>query len=186
MDIHRHGTGRRLQSAVTVLELLVTLSIAGILLVTGVPSLQQFSWNQQIKAAVTGLHSDLLMARSEAVHRNLQVIACPGDPQAGCDGSSDWSAGWIVFADDSGDRQRQNGERLVRHGQGFDHLAVTGSAGRSEVRFYPDGSTPGSNGSIAFCNLGGPPSARRLIISNLGRIRRERYPGIDPARCPTG
>ena len=40
MDIHGHGSG------FTVLELLVTLSIAAILLAAGVPSLQQFTQRQ--------------------------------------------------------------------------------------------------------------------------------------------
>lgn len=184
--MHRchHRTAPSPQSAFTVLELLVTLTIAAILLTSGVPAFQSFSQNQQIKAAVSSLHNDLLMARSEAVHRNMQVVACPGDPLSGCNGSNDWTGGWIVFVDSSGDRQHQDIERIVRHGQGFERLNVTGSTGRSDIRFYPNGSTPGSNGSIAFCGGAGPPGARRLVISNLGRIRRDLYPEIDQANCP--
>ena len=31
------------------------------------------------------------------------VVACPGSPEDGCRDSTDWSGGWIVFADASGD-----------------------------------------------------------------------------------
>jgi type IV fimbrial biogenesis protein FimT len=178
MHIQGHGTG------FTVLELLVTLTIAAILLGAGAPSLQQFTQRQHMKAAVGSLHNDLLLARSEAVFRNLEVVACPGDPASGCSGAGDWSRGWIVFADGSGDRQRQSGEPLLRHGQWFERMRITSSANRSNIRFHPDGSAPGSNAGIAFCGGGGPDHARRLVVSNVGRIRREDYPEIDPADCP--
>jgi type IV fimbrial biogenesis protein FimT len=185
MGIHGHGTGVHRHTAFTVLELLVTLVIAAILLLTAVPAFQQFSWRQHMRAAVGNLHNDLLVARSEAVFRNISVVACPGDPAGGCQGSSDWSDGWIVFADDSGDRQHQPAETLIRRGQVFEALAISGSAGRRSVRFLADGSAPGSNGTIGFCGLGGPALARRLVISNIGRIRRDDYPAIDPANCPS-
>lgn len=178
MHIHAHGTG------FTVLELMVTLSIAAILLVSGLPALQQFTQRQHMKAALGNLHKDLLAARSEAVFRGGDVVACPGAPGSGCTGAADWSGGWIVFADINGDRLWQAGEPLLRHGQVFERLRITGSSGRRFVRFYPDGSAPGSNGSLWFCGPGGPAQARRLVISNVGRIRRDLAPDIDPARCP--
>jgi len=183
MDIHGHGTGIHRQTAFTVLELLVTLTIAAILLVTGVPAFQQFTWKQHMRTAMGHLHNDLLVARSEAVFRNVSMVACPGDPRTGCADSADWSRGWIVFPDLNGDRQRQPDEAVLRHGQVFEALAITGSRGRHRIRFLPDGSAPGSNGTIGFCGLGGPERARKLVISNIGRIRRDLYPGIDPERC---
>ena len=168
----------------TVLELLITLTIAAILLITGIPSLQSFSDRQRMKAAVGTLHNDLLLARSEAVFRGGEVIACPGNRTDGCADTSDWSDGWIVFDDRNGDQAHQPGEPLLRHGQWFERLRITGSAGRPRIRFFPDGSAPGSNTSIWFCGMDGPAQARRLIISNAGRIRRDLGTGIDPALCP--
>ncbi len=81
-----HGTGIHPQAAFTVLELLVTLAIAAILLLTGVPAFQQFTWRQHMRAAVGNLHNDLLVARSEAVFRNVSVVACPGEPAVGLRG----------------------------------------------------------------------------------------------------
>ena len=183
MDIHGHGTGTRRRAGFTVLELLVTLTIAAILLVTGAPTFQQFTWKQRMRAAVGHLHNDLLVARSEAVFGSVSTVACPGAPRTGCADSTDWSRGWIVFSDLNGDQQRQPEEAVLRHGQALEALAITGTRGRDRVRFLPDGSAPGSNGTIGFCGLGGPERARKLVISNIGRIRRDRYPGIDPERC---
>jgi len=178
------ATGFSPQAAFTLLELLVTLAIAAILLLTAAPALQQFSWRQHMRAAVGNLHNDLLAARSEAVFGDVSVVACPGDPARGCADSSDWSHGWIVFPDLNGDRQHQPAERVVRTGQVFEKLGIFSSSGRRSIRFLPDGSAPGSNGTIGFCGLGGPALARKLVISNIGRIRRDLYPGIDAARCP--
>ena len=179
MDIHGHGTG------FTVFELMVTLAAAAILLGLAVPSYESFINRQHMKAAVAGLHNDLLAARSQAVYRGMIVVACPGGPATGCSGLSDWSGGWIVFEDQNGDRQLDAGEPLLRHGQPPRAVLIRAPSSRPELRFFPDGSTPGSNGSIGLCGRAGPAGARRLVISNIGRIRRDVYPGIDPARCPT-
>ena len=185
MDIHGHGTGVYRQRAFTVLELLVTLAIAAILMVTGVPTFQHFTWRQHMRAAVGNLQNDLLAARSEAVYRNASVVACPGDPTTGCSNSSDWSGGWIVFDDPDEDRQRQPDETLLRRGQVFGQVAIAGNNSRTRIRFLPDGSSPGSNGTIDFCGPGGPAQARKLVISNIGRIRRDDHPDVDPSHCPT-
>lgn len=178
MNIHGHGTG------ITVIELMVTLAVAAILLTVAAPSLEAFSNRQRMKAAVNALHNDLMAARSQAVYLNTVVTVCPGVPDSGCTGASDWTGGWIVFEDFNGDRQRQESERLMRHGQSFEAIEIHAPASRQEIRFFPDGSTPGSNGSISLCGRGGPAGAKKLVISNIGRIRRDSYPGIDPGLCP--
>jgi len=179
MHIHGHGTG------FTILELMVTLSIASILLVASAPALQSFSQRQTMKVAVNNLQNDLMMARSEAVHLNSRVVTCPGTPTEGCAGNNEWSGGWIVFADENTDRQLQSSETVVRRGYGFENLYIRSSSGRTDVRFFPDGSAPGSNGSITFCGLGGAAKARKLVISNLGRVRRDNASSLNKADCPT-
>lgn len=185
MNIHGHGTGQRIHVGFSVLELMLTISVACILLLTGIPSFQAFSRQQSMKAAVGSLQNDLLMGRSEAVARNTRIVACPGEPASGCSGAANWAGGWIVFTDRNADQQFQSDETIVRRGQTPEHVHIQGSQGRTEVRFLPNGSAPGSNGSITFCGLGGPAEARKLVISNLGRIRRDKAPDIDPAICPT-
>lgn len=178
MKIHAHGTGT------TLLELMATLSIAAILLAMAVPSYESFSNRQHMKAAVSALHNDLVAARSQAVYRNIVIQVCPGSPAGGCSGASEWSNGWIVFEDTNGNRQRQEGETLLRHGMPRETVAIHAPPSRTELRFFPDGSAPGSNASISLCGRGGPERARKLVISNIGRIRRDTFPGIDPALCP--
>ena len=168
----------------TVIELMVTLSITAILLSLGVPAFQDFSSRQRMNASISALHSDLLYGRSQAIYRNTQVVACPGSPSGGCTESTDWTVGWIIFGDSNTDRQHQDGEDLLRHTQGLDNIMIHSSIGRTNFRFYPNGTTPGSNGSFSLCGLGGPEHARKLVISNLGRIRRDEAENLDPVHCP--
>lgn len=179
MNIHAHGTG------ITVLELMVTLAVMAILLAVAVPSYDSFINRQRMKAAVAGLHHDLMAARSQAVYRNAIMVACPGHPASGCSGASDWSNGWIVFEDFDGDRRRSESERLLRHSRPPAAIKVHAPASRPALRFFPDGSTPGSNANIGLCGNDGPEGARKLVVSNIGRVRRDTFPGIDPALCPS-
>ena len=179
MRIHAHGTG------ITALELMVTLAIAAVLLAIGTPAFQQYVHRQHVRAAVHRLHHDLLQARAEAVFRGAIVVACPGGPAAGCADTSDWSGGWIVFEDRDGDRALSAPEFVIRHAQLAERVVVRATAERRQLRFFPDGSAPGSNVSISLCGPNGPPGARKLVVSNIGRIRRDHWPDLDPARCPT-
>ena len=181
---HAKLTRARRATGFTVLEMLVTLGILAILLIIGVPSLSEYGMRQRMNASVNALHAHLALARSEAIHLNTQVVACPGNRAVGCLDSNEWGRGWVVFSDLNGDRQLQSLENVHRAEPALEQLLVLSTPGRRLIRFYPNGSAPGSNGSINFCDRRGPQKARRLVISNLGRIRREEAPELAPEDCP--
>jgi len=168
----------------TLLEMLLAVAIAAILLIIGVPAFQDFGARQRMSTAMHALQSQLVLARNEAIRFNVPVIVCPGNLDHGCSDDSDWSHGWIVFSDFNGDGQYQNLETVHRIEAGVEQLVVHSSSGRPRLRFYPNGSAPGSNGSITFCDWRGPAQARKLVISNTGRIRRGDAPDLDDRHCP--
>ena len=84
--------------------------MACILLLTGVPSFQQFTFRQHMKAALASLHNDLMMARSEAVYRNMRVVSCPGQSSDGMFRRQRLERRLDRFADSNADRQRQQDE----------------------------------------------------------------------------
>ena len=174
----------RINAGFSLLELMVTVSIVAILVSLGVPSFQSFALKQRLSSAVNALHNDLLLARAQAIHRDMQVIVCPWAADSGCTGTSDWSEGWIVFGDSNEDKNIQNDETILRYGQKVENVMIHSTAGRSNFRFYSNGTAPGSNGSISLCGLGGPQKARKLVISNLGRIRRDKAASLDQSFCP--
>ena len=179
-------TARKLQptNGFTMLETLLALSIAAVLLTLGVPAFQNFAARQRMSAAIHTLHSHLALARDAAIRLSAHVIACPGNLQDGCNNGTDWSRGWIVFSDLSGDGQYQPLETVHRIEAGLEQMVIHGSSGRPNLHFFPNGSAPVSNGSITFCDWRGPAHARKLVVSNTGRIRRDEAPGLDDEHCP--
>jgi len=168
-------------AGVTALDLLITLTIVTLLLSAGVPAFRSYGQNQRLTAAVSSLQSDLQFARGEAIRLATHTLACPGSPLEGCLTARDWNRGWIVFADLNGDREWQAGESLLKSGAPLAQLAVTSPASRSRLRFFPNGTAPGSNTSITFCDARGTAYARQIRVSNSGRIRRvEAGAGADP------
>ncbi len=78
----------RTQHGFTMIEMLVTLSIVGILAMLAAPAFTSFIASQKIKTSASMLQSSLLSARSEALKRNADVIVSPVGGQ--------WASGWTV------------------------------------------------------------------------------------------
>jgi type IV fimbrial biogenesis protein FimT len=80
---------RRHEVGFTLVELMVTLTVAVILMAVAVPSMKSFTETQKVKTVASDLTTALLLARSEAVKRNGSVVLAP--PVAG-----EWLGGWSV------------------------------------------------------------------------------------------
>lgn len=61
------------QDGFTLIELMVVVTIVGVLTAVAFPSFQQAYYNQQVKTTVSDAHISLLLARSEAIKRNANV-----------------------------------------------------------------------------------------------------------------
>ena len=77
------------QSGFTLLELMLTLTIAGILAMIAIPSMNYALNNSKVKTASIETFTSLLLARSEAITRNDDVILEPVD-------TADWMKGWKI------------------------------------------------------------------------------------------
>jgi len=94
----------RTQRGVTLLELMIALSVLGVLLAIGVPSYTSITRENLIAAQSSNLMQSFTLARSEALKRGLRVSVCPiaNDNTAVCLTANDWASGWMVFEDDFG------------------------------------------------------------------------------------
>jgi type IV fimbrial biogenesis protein FimT len=174
----------RHQPGVTAFELVVAMAIAAILLATGVPAVKNYTWNLRLRTALDSLQTDLNLARAHAISHNTAMVVCPAASTDDCSGTPRWQGGWIVFTDLNGDHHRQAGEALVKYAGAVEFLDISSSLARSYLRFYPNGSAPGSNVSILFCDERGARFGAKIVVSNSGRIRSETG-GIEAtANCP--
>ena len=92
-------------SGFTLIELMVTMIIVGILTVIGGPSISSFFSGGHLVSSSNELVSAIHIARSEAIKLNRKVTICVSSDGASClVGSNKWQKGWIVFVDANNDR----------------------------------------------------------------------------------
>lgn len=160
------------------------MAIAAILMATAIPSFKNYTWNLRMRTAMDTLQTDLNLARSRAISHDIQTIICPATGPDDCSGVSEWQQGWIVFTDLNGDRRRQEGEPLLKRAGAMEFLAINSSRSRNQLRFFPNGTAPGSNISIVFCDKRGAEKAGAIIVSNSGRVRQQTDSTRINANCP--
>jgi type IV fimbrial biogenesis protein FimT len=83
----------------TAVELMVTLTLVGILLALAAPGLRQLTLNQGVKSAAFDMMSALQYARSEAIKRPSETVTL----KAGASSDGAWSTGWRIL-DGAGDK----------------------------------------------------------------------------------
>jgi len=112
---------KRFNQGFTLVELLVTIAIAAIIISVGAPSFSSLITSNDSDNAIRRVAAGLAYARSEAVSRGVSnIYMCPSSNGVVC--STDWSDGWLVFADMDGDFAPDAGEPLR-----FDDTAVSSS-----------------------------------------------------------
>ncbi len=81
----------------TLLELMITVVIAGILASMAVPSFTQAIKNNRMSTQINELLATFNYARSEAIKRSNRISVCNSSDGTSCSGN--WKDGWIVFVD---------------------------------------------------------------------------------------
>ncbi len=179
-------------SGFTLIELMITLFIVGILLAVGVPSLKTFMQSNQLVASTNELLSALHVARSEAIKLNSRVTICESSNGTSCSNTGDWKDGWFVFVDSNGDLAGTGAvcaatgtDCLLRVHDGFNdnQLAVTGldnnAAAVRSFTFSSRGlpkanSGAAQSGVFSICSLdsdGNTINSRAVVLSLSGRVR---------------
>ena len=162
----------------TLMELLITLSIAVLLMTIAIPSMQGFIAGARLDAGVTALTSLLQFARARAVELNHSITICPTTGKQQCGEANSWNRGIMVFVDRNSNRRRDIDETLLRyHPMNEQLLVYSGTTpdktGRSRKRvvFTPSGSAAGHTISIRLCPRNSDIEPRVVIVQNSGRIR---------------
>ncbi|MBI3187299.1 MAG: GspH/FimT family pseudopilin [Gammaproteobacteria bacterium] len=168
----------KLQAGFTIIELMITLVVAGALLAVGMPAMREFVQNARITSVTNELVSALMLARSEAIRQNTQACVCPTTNTTLaaplCAANGNWETGWIAFSDFNGDcvinGAAPNTDQLLKVWDG------TAYAGGLTVR-NDNASINGVN-AVVFNNRGEPFAAGNNQSGNFS-ICDDRTPIFD-------
>lgn len=84
-------------SGLTLVELIIVLTIAGILAVLAAPGMQRLVASNRLTAQVNDVLADISLARSEAIKRNVNAGVCTSASGTSCTVSGNWASGWLVY-----------------------------------------------------------------------------------------
>ena len=116
-------------AAFTLVELMITLVIAGIILSIGLPSFTTAIRNNRIATMSNQVVSALSLARSEAIKRAEIVTVCSTTDGVTCSASTNWQTGWIIL---------DEGDNVLRRWHGLSsNTTLTGSA--SQIQYLATG-----------------------------------------------
>lgn len=186
---------RRNSAGFTLIELIVVLTIAGVLLGVALPSFRSFVANNRLSAQSNELLGDLHFARSEAIRRGTRITICKSsNPTAAsptCDASTSnpWTTGRVIFIDGGTvgtiDTAAPADEILRVRGslEGSNRLLGDSNNGSPIRIIYRETGITESLASLAglassvsdaqlrLCDLRGATFGRAIVISLTGRAR---------------
>jgi len=172
----------------TVTELVMVMTIIGILTAIGVPSFKYVTASNRISSEINALLGDMQFARSQAIKQGLTVTVCSSSDGATCNtgaAGNVWHTGWIVFLDSNGDQQVDNGEQIIRVQPAFNSNDTLTSVGSYAAATYNRlGYAPTWNGltiNIALHDVNNSPVYTRcLAITASGSVSTEKAGAGNP------
>lgn len=158
----------------SLIELMITVAIASIVLMVGVPSFTSSINKNSVASTINDIQTTLTEARSEAVTLGLTVSVCSSDDQATCSGG--WADGWILFSDENENGTIDGSDKLI---------SVTGAViGGNDLRLsatdtsmmqYLNTGYSNQTGTFIGCpNDDDLEYSRALIVSSSGMVRKSR------------
>ncbi|MED5523944.1 GspH/FimT family pseudopilin [Gallaecimonas pentaromativorans] len=149
----------------TLVELMVTLVVAGILVTISYPSLSRFFRDNQLGSDASQLQSMLVTARHHALNYQMPVIVCPLVNGA-C--SNNWSGELSAFVDSDGNGSKGNDEEVLLTLEAVSYQRVYA---QTSIRFGADGMLTTNAGTIRICEGDDSGLYNGVIVTKTGRSR---------------
>lgn len=173
------------ENGFTLIELIITLTVVGILTAIAVPGLRQFVESSRLTTATNEFIGDLSNARVEAMKRGTgsQTVVCASSNGTSCTGSA-WEAGWIFFVDADVNGTFSAGDTLLKFHEALPAslTATTSPAGTSTLTFNGMGSLVTALANLQFTNAA--INQQRVICLSGGTGRAMIAANHSTASCP--
>lgn len=146
----------------TLIELVVTISVAAILMALAVPAFQNFLRNDREWTVANSLVMSLNAARSEAIKQDTSVSVCPTANGVSCSTTA-WARGWIVLSGAAGATPVFTIPALATG------MTLTEASGLTAVTFLSTGMVA-APASFTLCDPRGASDARYVQVNLTGSI----------------
>ena len=155
----------------TLIDLVVTLSVLGILLAIGLPSFSAQIQKNRVKTATLKLQDSIALTRTTAVFSNSRATMTQ---------QNDWETGWEIFKDTNNNGKRDGDEiTLQQHEKLIGIRVVTNRPIKNYVSYIGSGESRNASGTNSGGFQAGTfticPTEKgagfELILSRGGRVR---------------
>ena len=154
-NMERFTPNRGLPSGFTIIELMITMMVLGVVVTLSIPSFNDFVLKSRVNSTATDIQMSLLLARSEAVKRNTTVSITPVDSTA-------WINGWkVTYVDGSGTTRTLKTQAAYTGA-----MTVTGPA--AAVAYGRDGRLTGTNVTLTVNVPGNTNVTARTVAVDVG------------------
>lgn len=144
----------------SLLELLIVVSIIGIVTLFAAPALSFLLWSTQATTQVNQLVRLLNYARVLAIIDAKPVMLCPSSGNAHECGSN-WAEGINVYIKN----------KLVRSMSSFPHAELNWNRASNKIIFAANGLLQSQNGSFKYSLTHKQVLTKHVILSSTGRIK---------------
>lgn len=164
--------GLRQARGFSLIELMVALSVLGIVTAIAVPSFNEAKLSMSLRSNANNLVASIQLARSEAIKSNSTVRLCASDNGTSCQGA--WQDGWIVL---------NAANSVIQHQQAITpgYMLIEANA-LTTLNFSPTGigatqasltvcrqtPTVGSQERVIAVSVTGKPSVRKTTQGTCG------------------
>jgi len=160
-------------SGFTLIELMITVSVAAILLSVAAPSFRDTVVRNRLTTATNEFMATINYARSEAIKSGKSVTICKSSSGTGCTTTdSEWENGWIAFLDDNANGTLNTGETLLRVWSAMPTgytLRTNSTNFTNFMRYSPLGAVANNSvgGTFAICYNNQTTDAKTIAITQL-------------------
>ena len=172
------------QRGFSIIELSVALTVVGVLLALGMPSLSGYVQNARLGSAAKSFYTGLQLARTEAIRRNgpVEFVMTSAAVASGVENSlaiDPLGANWVVRARPSASEPYQlvEAKPMIEGGGAAPSITVAASAGFVTFNSL-GGSTTGlgetivlQNPPMGLCVPLGPVRCWNVVVSPGGQVR---------------